>query len=288
MKPFVITQSITNREAIKAYLKDASKIPLLSAEEEKEIAKKAFAGDLKARNTLVVSNLRFVISVAKQYQNRGVNFEDLINEGNSGLIRAAELFDPNKGVRFLSYAIWWIRQSIIAAIYNNGKTIRLPVNQIRDTIQVNKVIKQFEQLNERTPTLSELNELTGLSELKISQLLEYNSNKPLSVDTQFSDEEDSGTLLDILPNPNVKNVDENLLKESESTSIAGILKLLSNREHDLLRLFYGIGVQKLPTKDIAVLFGITTERVRQLKDKAIKKLRTLFKKDVQRILYGEY
>ena len=288
MKPFVITQSITNREAIKSYLKDASKIPLLSAEEEKEIAKKAFAGDIQARNKLVVSNLRFVISVAKQYQNRGVNFEDLINEGNSGLIRAAELYDPAKGVRFLSYAIWWIRQSIITAIYNNGKTIRLPINQIRDSIQINKVIKQFEQLNERLPTVDELNEFTGLSEEKISKLLEINSNSPISIDTKFSDDEDSGTLIDILPNPNIRNTDEELLSESVSESIMGVLKLLSGREQDILRLYYGIGVQKLPTKDIANLFGITTERIRQLKDRALKKLRTLFKKDVQRILYGKY
>lgn len=285
MQRFSIKPSITNREPIKQYLKDISKIPLLTPEEEKEIATKARDGDKKSLDKLITSNLRFVISVAKQYQNRGVNFEDLINEGNSGLIRAAQLFDPNKGVRFLSYAVWWIRQAIIKSIYNGGKTIRIPINQIRDKVQVTKAIRLFEQINERLPTTEELEELTGFPEEKISKLLDGDT-ETTSFDTPFSDDEDSGTLLDVTPNKDAKDSDSKLMEESLTQQINEILDLLPNRDHDILRLYFGIGVQKLTTRDISQKFGITMERVRQLKDKAIRRLQTIFKKDLNRILYG--
>lgn len=286
MRSFVIKPSITNREFIKQYLKDISKIPLLTAEEELVVAKKAKAGDKEALDKLVTSNLRFVISVAKQYQNHGVGLEDLINEGNMGLIHAAELFDPDKGVRFLSYAVWWIRQSLSKAIYDKGRTIRIPVNQIRTLTQLNKLSKQFEQLNERLPTAEELADLLGLPEKKIEELLEYNNNNPIAIDTPFSDDEDSGSLLDITPDKNTKDSDQNLIDESLTININSILDLLGDRDHDILRLYFGIGVDKLPTKEIARKLGISTERVRQLRDKALDRLRTIFKKDINNILYG--
>lgn len=286
MKEFVIRPSITNREPIKQYLKDISKIPLLTPEEELKTARAAKQGDKKAFDRLVTANLRFVITVAKQYQNHGVNFEDLINEGNMGLIHAAELFDPEKGIRFLSYAVWWIRQSLSKAIYDQGRTIRIPISQIRNITALNKASKSFEQVNERPPTVSELSEITGMEESKICALMEYNDNNPLAIDSPFSDDEESGTLLDVTPNKNIENTDAKLMEESKSQEIDEILSLLGDRDHDILILYFGIGVNKMTTKDIARHFGISAERVRQVRDKAISRLRTVFKNDLNDILYG--
>ena len=286
MESFKIRPSITNREPIRQYLKDISRISLLSAEEEKKLAIEAKSGSQKAIDKLVTANLRFVISVAKQYQNRGVDLEDLINEGNSGLIHAAHLYDPSKDVRFLSYAVWWIRQSIIKAIYNGGRTIRIPINQIRDITTLLNTIRTFEQENQRTPTPEELEDLTGFSDLKTVQLLNYYNNNPISVDSKFSDDEDSGTLLDITPNKNSEPSDKKLMDESYKEQIDSILNLLPDRDSDILRLHFGIGVSKTSTADIASIFGITTERIRQLKDRAIKRLQTLYLDDVKEILYG--
>jgi RNA polymerase primary sigma factor len=285
MQRLSITPSITNRDAIKYYLKDISKIPLLSVEEEKELGRLAKQGDKKAQDKLVISNLRFVISVAKQYQHQGLPLDELISAGNLGLMHAATKFDVDRGFKFISYAVWWIRQSILKALYSTSRTIRLPLNQINNVSKILKAIKDFEQKYERTPTTKELEALTELSEDKISKLIEY-SKYTVSIDTPFSDDEEAGTLVDIIPNHNSTNTDEALIKESNTNQILSILNLLRDREHDILRLYYGINVRQMNMEEIGELFGISAERVRQIKKKALDMLREDYSKELSNILYG--
>jgi RNA polymerase primary sigma factor len=285
MQRLSITPSITNRDAIKYYLKDISKIPLLSVEEEKELGRLAKQGDKKAQDKLVISNLRFVISVAKQYQHQGLPLDELISAGNLGLMHAATKFDVDRGFKFISYAVWWIRQSILKALYSTSRTIRLPLNQINNVSKILKAIKDFEQKYERTPTTKELEALTELSEDKISKLIEY-SKYTVSIDTPFSDDEEAGTLVDIIPNHNSTNTDEALIKESNTNQILSILNLLRDREHDILRLYYGINVRQMNMEEIGELFGISAERVRQIKKKALDMLREDCSKELSNILYG--
>jgi RNA polymerase primary sigma factor len=285
MQRLSITPSITNRDAIKYYLKDISKIPLLSVEEEKELGKLAKQGDKKAQDKLVISNLRFVISVAKQYQHQGLPLDELISAGNLGLMHAATKFDVDRGFKFISYAVWWIRQSILKALYSTSRTIRLPLNQINNVSKILKAIKDFEQKYERTPTTKELEALTELSEDKISKLIEY-SKYTVSIDTPFSDDEEAGTLVDIIPNHNSTNTDEALIKESNTNQILSILNLLRDREHDILRLYYGINVRQMNMEEIGELFGVSAERIRQIKKKALDMLREDYSKELSNILYG--
>lgn len=285
MKRLSIRPSITNRDAIKSYLKDISSIPLLTPDEEKELGKLAKQGDKKAQDKLVISNLRFVISVAKQYQHQGLPLDELISAGNMGLMHAATKFDVDRGFKFISYAVWWIRQSILKALYSTSRTIRLPLNQINNVSKVLKTIKDFEQKYERTPTTKELEALTELSEDKISKLIEY-SKYTVSIDTPFSDDEEAGTLVDIIPNHNSTNADEALIKESNTNQILSILNLLRDREHDILRLYYGINVRQMNMEEIGELFGVSAERIRQIKKKALDMLREDYSKELSNILYG--
>ena len=282
MKRLNIKPSITNRDAIKSHLKDVAKIPLLSLEEEKELGKRAKEGDKEAQNQLVIHNLRFVISVAKQYQHQGLPLEDLISAGHEGLIIAAQKYNVDRGFKFISYAVWWIRQSILKALYSCSRTIRLPLNQIGNVSKVLRAIKNFEQKYERTPTLEELETIVDIPQSKIGKLIEY-SKYTTSLDSPLSDKEDSNTLEELLASPE-KRVDEELITESEKLQVSKILNLLKDREHDILRMYFGIGVPKMHMTEISKFFGISSERVRQLKDQALTLLKTTYLGRVNKIL----
>lgn len=282
MKRLNIKPSITNRDAIKSHLKDVAKIPLLSIEEEKELGKRAKEGDKEAQNELVIHNLRFVISVAKQYQHQGLPLEDLISAGHEGLIIASQKYDVDRGFKFISYAVWWIRQSILKALYSSSRTIRLPLNQIGNVSKVLRAIKNFEQKYERTPTLEELEAIVDIPQSKIGKLIEY-SKYTTSLDSPLSDKEDSNTLEELLASPE-KRVDEELITESERLQVSKILNLLKDREHDILRMYFGIGVPKMHMTEISKFFGISSERVRQLKDQALTLLKTTYLGRVNKIL----
>lgn len=280
MKRLEIKPSITNRNLIKSHLKDIAKIPLLSAEEEKEVGKRAKEGDKKAQDELVIHNLRFVVSVAKQYQNQGLSLEDLISAGHEGLIIASKKYDVDRGFKFISYAVWWIRQSILKALYSNTRTIRLPLNQIGNISKVLRTIREFEQKYERKPSLEELETILDIPQRKIGKLLEY-SKYTTSIDSPLTaDGED--TLADLLKNEDT--IDSSLTKESESYQVTKILNLLKDREHDILRMCFGIGVPKMPMTEISKFFGISSERIRQLKDQALEALQTTYSNKVNKIV----
>lgn len=285
MKSLQIKQSITDRSdtALNSYLKDISKYPLLTVEEEKEVATKAATGDKKARDTLIKSNLRFVVSCAKQYQNQGLPLIDLINEGNLGLIKAASMFDVTRGFRFISYAVWWIRQAILYSLSGQSRIIRLPVNQIHTINKISKATQEFEKRNERTPSYIELEKLTDIQADKIDSIINSN-NKIVSVDAPFKNEEE-GTLVDVIQNYNSPRADLNLIKESENKNIELILNKLSDREHDILIMFFGLGCYPMTLEEIGKKFGITSERVRQIKEKAIRNLKAN-KNYINKILNG--
>lgn len=284
MKTLQIKQSITDRSdtALKSYLKDISKIPMLTPEQEKEVGAKIKLGDTEAINTLVTANLRFVVSVAKQYQGQGIDLIDLINEGNCGLIEASRRFDVDKGFRFISYAVWWIRQSIVTALSGLSRTIRLPSNQVHLISKINRTISEFEQQHERKPSNEELEKLLKVPAKKISYILSV-ANKTVSVDSPLKDEEE-GTLVDVIPNQNAPYADAVLREESKNKEIAMILKKLSWREHDILRMFFGLGCDSMTLENISTKFGLTSERVRQVKDNAIKSLQGKHLEYVKKVL----
>lgn len=284
MKTLQIKQSITDRSdtALKSYLKDISKIPMLTPEQEKEVGAKIKLGDTEAINTLVTANLRFVVSVAKQYQGQGIDLIDLINEGNCGLIEASRRFDVDKGFRFISYAVWWIRQSIVTALSGLSRTIRLPSNQVHLISKINRTISEFEQQYERKPSNEELEKLLKVPAKKISYILSV-ANKTVSVDSPLKDEEE-GTLVDVIPNQNAPYADAALREESKNKEIAMILKKLSWREHDILRMFFGLGCDSMTLENISTKFGLTSERVRQVKDSAIKSLQGKHLEYVKKVL----
>ena len=269
MKNIVIKQSITNRDrdSVNLYLKDISHIKILSAEEEKEIALKAKAGDKRARDKLIAANTRFVVSVAKQYQGQGLDLEDLISEGNAGLIRAADKFDPDRGWKFISYAVWWIRQSIMQALSDKSRTIRLPLSQVALYNKIRKATAEFMSKNEREPSLSELEEATGIPEAKILTIIN-SSSKMISVDSPLKDEE-QGTFIDIIPNQNIQRTDHDTIKESKEREMQEILKDLGPRNHDIIRMYFGIGCTPLTLEQIADRFGVHSERIRQLKEESL-------------------
>lgn len=285
MQQLQIKRSITDRSdtALNSYLKDINKIPMLSREEEIEIAKKAALGDKKAKERLVTSNLRFVVSCAKQYQGQGIPLIDLISEGNIGLWEAVDKFDVNKGFKFISYAVWWIRQAIMHALNEHSRLLRLPRSQILQLNQITKTIKEFEQSNGRMPSTKELSDLTDIEESKIEQLINLNI-KPTSYDNPIGDE--SGTLIDLIPNQNIENTDSLLSKESKQKEINSILNLLTDREHDILIMYFGINGDSLTLYEIADKFGLTHERARQIKNNAITKLQTKYKKQIKNIING--
>ena len=274
MKSFKITQSITDRQdaSLGMYFKDVSKQPRISTEEEVTLARRIKEGDESASDKLIRANLRFVISVAKQYQNKGLSLVDLVQEGNIGLIEAAKRYDETRGFKFISYAVWWIRQAIIRAISEQCRTVRVPMNQIVYMNRINKTTEKFEQENERKPSLEELEAETGISADKIT-LNTSSISKTLSLDTPFKDEEAS-CLLDILPNVNSDNTDEKLIQSSISQELEDVLDKLSFRERDILRMSFGLGMTPMQNEEIASRFGIGCERVRQIQHEAIDKIRT--------------
>jgi len=273
MKSIQIKRNITDRSnvSLNNYLKDISKIKLLTPEQEKEVGKLAKEGNKQAIDKLVTSNLRFVVSVAKQYQNQGLDLIDLIQAGNTGLIEAANRFDIDKGYRFISYAVWWIRQSIIQTLSDNSRTIRLPMSQIHSVSKINKAISEFEQTHDRKPSDEELETLIGIPANKINKIIN-SENKIVSIDTPFKDEEE-GTLVDIIPNNNSPKADSIVNAESKQKEIDMLLNTLTDREHDIIRMCFGIGCYPVTLEEIGEKFGVTYERIRQIKEGALKSLR---------------
>ena len=273
MRQLKITKSITNRESasLDKYLQEIGKEELITVEEEVELAQRIKKGDQKALEKLTKANLRFVVSVAKQYQNQGLSLPDLINEGNLGLIKAAEKFDETRGFKFISYAVWWIRQSILQALAEQSRIVRLPLNQVGSLNKINKAYSRFEQENERKPTAEELSIVLELPAEKISDTLRV-SGRHISVDAPFVEGE-ANSLLDVLINDDSPNADHALINESLSREIDRALATLTEREQDIIKLFFGIGASEMTLEEIGEKFGLTRERVRQIKEKAIRRLR---------------
>jgi len=273
MRQLKITKSITNREseALEKYLQEIGKEELLTTDEEVELAQRIRKGDQKALDRLTKANLRFVVSVAKQYQNQGLALPDLINEGNMGLIKAAERFDETRGFKFISYAVWWIRQSILQALAEQSRIVRLPLNQVGSVNKINRMLNKFEQENERRPSVDEISEQTDLPQDKVDEALRAGSHH-VSVDAPFADGDDS-SLLDVLVNDDAPLVDGELIKESLRTEIGKALQMLNERERNVVCAFYGIGQPEMTLDEIGNKFGLTRERVRQIKEKAIRRLR---------------
>ena len=274
MRQLKISESITNRESasLNQYLSDIAKIPMVTPQEEVILTQKIREGDQAALERLTTANLRFVVSVAKQYQSSGMTLGDLINEGNVGLVKAAKRFDETKGFKFISYAVWWIRQSILSAINEQSRMIRLPLNKVGDLSKIAKAASQLEQQYERQPTPEELAENLEITAEKVSDVLSH-SGRHISYDSPFSSEEDN-TLLDVLQSPE-PGTDKGLMKESLSTEVAQSLRVLGEKERDVLTLFFGLGDQHAHSlEEIGDKYELTRERVRQIKDKALARLRT--------------
>ncbi len=273
MRQLKITKSITNRESasLDKYLQEIGKEELITVEEEVELAQRIKKGDQAALEKLTRANLRFVVSVAKQYQNQGLSLPDLINEGNLGLIKAAEKFDETRGFKFISYAVWWIRQSILQALAEQSRIVRLPLNQVGSLNKINKAFSKFEQEHERKPSPEELADSLELPADKVADTLRV-SGRHVSVDAPFVDGEDN-SLLDVLVNNDSPNADRTLIQESLAREIHRALATLTEREADIIRLFFGIGCQEMTLEEIGERFGLTRERVRQIKEKAIRRLR---------------
>jgi RNA polymerase primary sigma factor len=274
MRQLKITKSITNRESqsLDKYLQEIGREELITAEQEVELAKKIKAGDQRALEKLTRANLRFVVSVAKQYQNQGLSLPDLINEGNLGLIKAAQRFDETRGFKFISYAVWWIRQSILQALAEQSRIVRLPLNQVGSLNKINKAFSRLEQEFERIPSADELAKVLDIPEEKVADTLRV-SGRHVSVDAPFVEGEDN-SLLDVLVNSDSPKADFDLMHESLQREIERSLSTLTERERDVVRLFFGIGMQHgLTLEEIGAKFDLTRERVRQIKEKAIRRLR---------------
>jgi len=287
MRQLKITKSITNRESesLEKYLQEIGREDMISVEEEVELAQRIRKGDRKALERLTKANLRFVVSVAKQYQNQGLSLADLINEGNVGLIKAAEKFDETRGFKFISYAVWWIRQSILQAIAEQSRIVRLPLNQVGSVNKINRMLSKFEQENERRPSLEEISEETNLPEDKVDEAMSANT-RHVSVDAPFS-EGDEGSLLDILVNESAPMADRQLVFESLQAEIKQALRILNDRERNVIEAFFGIGGPELTLEEIGDKYGLTRERVRQIKEKAIRRLREGTKNKVLKAYLGQ-
>ncbi len=274
MRQLKITRSITNRESasLDKYLQEIGHEELLSVDEEVELAQRIRKGDREALEKLTKANLRFVVSVAKQYQNKGLSLPDLINEGNLGLIKAAEKFDETRGFKFISYAVWWIRQSILQAIAEQSRIVRVPLNQVGSVNKINQVMNKFEQENERRPSVDEIAEKTDIPYDKIEDAISVN-NRHVSVDAPFVEGEDN-SLLDVLVNDDAPMADRMLVIESLREEINRALTSLNDRERNIIEAFFGINqTSEMTLEEIGEKFGLTRERVRQIKEKAIRKLR---------------
>lgn len=273
MRQLKITKSITNRESdsLDKYLQEIGHEELISVEEEVELAQRIKKGDRKALEKLTRANLRFAVSVAKQYQNQGLSLPDLINEGNVGLIKAAEKFDETRGFKFISYAVWWIRQSILQAIAEQSRIVRLPLNQVGSVNKINRVLNKFEQEHERRPSIDEIADNVDIPHEKIEEAMKVNS-RHVSVDAPFAEGEDN-SLLDVLPNNDSPMADKKLVMESLREEINRALQTLNERERNIIEAFFGINQQEMTLEEIGDKYGLTRERVRQIKEKAIRRLR---------------
>ena len=273
MRQLKISKSITNRESasLEKYLQEIGHQDLLTADEEVELAQQIKKGDRKALERLTKANLRFVVSVAKQYQNKGLSLPDLINEGNLGLIKAAERYDETRGFKFISYAVWWIRQSILQAIAEQSRIVRLPLNQVGSVNRIARELNKLEQENERKPSVEEMADRIDLPEEKIAEAMKINTHH-VSMDAPFADGEDN-SLLDFLPNTDSPSTDNVLDQESLRTEIGRVLDVLNDREQKVIKAFFGIGMQEMTLEEIGDKYNLTRERVRQIKEKAIRRLR---------------
>ena len=273
MRQLNISKSITNRESasLDKYLQEISREPMITVEEEVQLAQRIRQGDHRALEKLTRANLRFVVSVAKQYQNQGLSLPDLINEGNLGLIKAAEKFDETRGFKFISYAVWWIRQSILQALAEQSRHIRLPLNQVGLLNKINKEIVRFEQQYERRPSPEELAEALEVPVEKIEDTLNQ-SGRQTSIDAPFVEGEEN-SLLNILPNSDSNTTDHSLMAQSLSTEIDRALSTLTSREKEIIQMLFGIGRQEMTLEEIGDYLGLTRERVRQIKEKALRRMR---------------
>lgn len=287
MRQLKITKSITNRDsaALEKYLQEIGHEELLTVEEEVELAQRIRRGDHEALERLTKANLRFVVSVAKQYQNQGLTLADLINEGNLGLIKAAEKFDETRGFKFISYAVWWIRQSILQAIAEQSRIVRLPLNQVGSVNKINRELHRFEQENERRPSVNEIADRVDIPEDKIKEVLKV-PNRHTSIDAPFS-ESDESSLLDILPNDDSPMADNELVAESLRNEITRTLQVLNDRERHIIEAFFGINQPEMTLEEIGEKFGLTRERVRQIKEKAIRRLRNSTKNKLLKSYLGQ-
>lgn len=286
MRQLKITKSITNREsaALEKYLQEIGHEEMLTVDQEVELAQRIKKGDKQALEKLTKANLRFVVSVAKQYQNQGLSLPDLINEGNLGLIKAAEKFDETRGFKFISYAVWWIRQSILQAIAEQSRLVKYPLNHVGSVNRINRAYNKLEQENERRPSVDELAEHTDLPEDKIAVAMKANT-RHISVDAPFSSNDES-SLLDVLPNDDAPMADNELVKESLRKEIEIALQELNERERHVVEAFYGINQPEMTLEEIGNKYGLTRERVRQIKEKAIRRLRNNTKNKILKAYLG--
>lgn len=272
MRQLKISKTITNRDALlDNYLQEISRMPMITVEEEVELARRIKQGDRAALDKLTRANLRFVVSVAKQYQHQGLALIDLINEGNVGLIKAAERFDETRGFKFISYAVWWVRQSILQAIAEQSRMVHLPLNVVGLQNRIRKVVSKFEQENEREPSPEELAELLDIPADRVEEVMNH-YDRHLSVDAPFAEGEDN-CLLDVLCHEDSPRTDHTLVSESLSTDLSRALSTLTDRERAIIQMFYGIGTREMTLEEIGDEFGLTRERVRQIKEKALRRLR---------------
>lgn len=287
MRQLKISKSITNRESasLDKYLQEIGHEELLSVDEEVELAQKIKKGDRRALERLTRANLRFVVSVAKQYQNQGLSLPDLINEGNVGLIKAAEKFDETRGFKFISYAVWWIRQSILQAIAEQSRIVRLPLNQVGSVNKINRELNKFEQEHERRPSVDEIADRIDLPEDKIEEAMKAN-NRHVSMDAPFVDGEDN-SLLDVLADNEMPMADKALVQESLRKEIDRAIELLNDREQKVVRAFFGIGSPEMTLEEIGEKYNLTRERVRQIKEKAIRRLRHNTKNKLLKTYLGQ-
>ncbi|WP_432410937.1 sigma-70 family RNA polymerase sigma factor [Rasiella sp. SM2506] len=275
MRQLKITKQVTNREtkSLNSYLQDVSKIDMITAEEEVELAQRIRTGDQRALDKLTRSNLRFVISVAKQYQNQGLRLPDLINEGNVGLVKAAKRFDETRGFKFISYAVWWIRQSILQALAEQSRVVRLPLNKIGDINKIRKASIHLEQVHERKPSAAEIAKELDMTISNVKQSLK-NANRSLSMDAPFQEGENDNNLYDVISSGETPNPDKSLIHESLKIEIDRALDTLAPREADVVRLNFGLSNQPAMTlQEIGDTFDLSRERVRQIREKAIRRLR---------------
>ncbi|MGB5417454.1 sigma-70 family RNA polymerase sigma factor [Algibacter sp.] len=287
MRQLKITKQVTNRESksLDKYLQDISKIPLITAEEEVELAQRIKKGDQNALDTLTKANLRFVVSVAKQYQNQGLKLPDLINEGNAGLVKAAQRFDETRGFKFISYAVWWIRQSILSALAQQSRIVRLPLNKIGSISKINKAYSYLEQENQRPPSAHEIANTLDLSISDVKQSMKI-SGRHVSMDAPFKEGETSN-LYDVVQGQESPRPDAKLMKDSLNLEVNRVLDTLSEKEAEVIRHYFGISVKSPKSlQEIGDAFGLTRERVRQIREKGIRKLRHASKNKVLKTYLG--